>query len=124
MKIYCARRSSSDKAIIDSFVGKDAWVKVLDGKTPLYIQFLEKTGSQYKIHMIAAYWIENGINQWDKDEVDGIYTKSILLNALSRTYEANEGFVVVRPLEILTTDEIKSYLSEYKDTGDEYLPFT
>ena len=130
MKIYCARRSSSDKDIIDSFVGKDAWVRVIGDGIEYYMQFLDKIGSEYdehyRIHFIAACYLDGIKSEWRETIVDGPYAKSTLLNALSKTYEPNDlfnnaGIKVVRPLDILSTDEIKSYLSGYTEEPSKYL---
>ena len=109
MKIYCSQRNKTDEEILDSLVGKDAWLLVrlrMFGNAAYFIKIRSKCEDTldpcYKVVMIGDYRNMSG---------DGaihlradFFESMILLSTGTLLYDYD--IRIIKPVDIMSTDEL------------------
>lgn len=111
MKIYCGKYDR--EVTLDDFVGKDLWVRVriLYPDLTLYVR-VKKIAYSYR-------WIYyNSINcslidNWAKSPTMPKFNKQLVLT--KENYTELDNIILVKPLDVLTTQEIETYIDLYNE---------
>jgi hypothetical protein len=105
MKIYSVQRP--DRTLKD-FVGKDVWVATISNYDNqfYYIRILSETPQEVKFNQVDAY--EVLIHKWTRkpEWVEELFTKPFI----QETNDFYEEYSLIKPLNALTSDEVKDIL--------------
>ena len=107
MKVYCSRYEN-DTTLMDSLVGKDAWVKVKIGIYSPSREFMMRIFNRLELNQLPCYSVVYFPTTYLDEEDDRYHMPEtgrwVYEEPDDRVYA--EDIYVLKPIEIYTTDEL------------------